>query len=201
MNKKRGGGPATPEGRLRSSQNARKHLIFANIETLPHEHQEHFERIHEALIEEFQPGTATEEIFVRRLAETHWREGRVLNAETKAIKDAEDKGESADRALERLGRYSGNLTRQFQTTLKTLKEHRAPRIETVKNEWREAVLLRDHYTRQGIDWNPADDEFVFSKEDLDRQIKFNKQWARFIQNVIIYPTTKSQDERFCPLGL
>ena len=103
--------------------------------------------------------------------------------------------------MERFGRYSGNLARQFQTTLKTLKEHRAPRLENLRNEWREAVLIRDLYQRQGIDWDPADDEFVFSKEDLDRQIKFNKQWERFIQNVIIYPTTKSQDERFFPKTL
>ena len=199
--KNHGGGPKTDAGRARSSQNARTHLIFANIETLPHEHREHFERIHEALIEQFHPQTATEEIFVRDLAETQWRKGRVLNAETKAIKHADDHGEPADKAMERLGRYSGNLTRQFQTTLKSLKEERGPRIETLKNEWREAVLLRDFYNRKGIDWDPADDEFVFSKEDLDRQIKFNKQWERFIQNIIIYPTIKTQDERFFPKTL
>ena len=97
--------------------------------------------------------------------------GRVVNGETKAIKLAEEAGESSDKATEKFGRYSGQLARQFQATLKMLKDHQAPRLEHMSQEWRQAVLLRSHFERQDIDWDPAGDEFVFSKEQLDQQIE------------------------------
>ena len=200
---KRRGGPRTDAGRARASLNACKHYIHAKIETLPNELREDFDKLHATYIEEYQPRTITEQFFVRKLAETHWREGRVLNAETKAIKEAGDKGESVDKTLERFGRYSGNLSRQYQAALKTLKEHQAPRIHQHLEDWRQAVVLREYYQNQGIDWDPADDEFVFSKEEIDRQTKFNYQWNRFCQmkNVVINSTSKSQDERFLPRSL
>jgi len=199
--KNHGGGPKTDAGKARSSQNARKHLAFANLELLPQEHQEDFQAIWDGFKEELKPRTAVEEFFVRDLAETAWRKGRVLNGETKAIKHADDNGESSDKAVEKFGRYSGNLTRQFQTTLKMLKDHQAPRLEHMSQEWRQAVLIRAHYERKGIDWDPAVDEFVFSKEQLDQQLRFNRQWEQFIKNVILYPTTKYQDERFLKKAL
>ena len=201
LNKKHGGGPVTPEGKARSSQNARKHLAFANIDLLPKEQHEDFQAVWEGYKEDLKPRTAVEEFFVRDLAETHWRKSRIINAETQAIKDAQEKGESADRACEKFGRYSGTLIRQFQTTLKLLKEHQAPRLLQMSQEWRQAVLIREHYKRQNIDWDPAVDEFVFSKEQLDQQIAFNKQWDRFVKNVIIHTTTKYQDERYLQKAL
>ena len=201
LHKKHGGGPKTEEGKHRSSRNALKHYGFAKLETLEGENREDFNTIWGALKEELKPRTAVEEFFVRDLAETQWRKGRVLNGETKAIKLAEDKGQSSEKSRELFGRYSGSLLRQFQTTLKMLKEHQAPRLEHMSQEWRQAVLIRDYYQRQNIDWDPAVDEFVFSKEQLDQQLRFNKQWAGFIKNVIIYPTTKYQDERFLKKAL
>jgi hypothetical protein len=199
--KNHGGGPKTEAGKQRSSQNARKHLAFAKLELLAQEHQDHFDGIWEAFQEELKPRTAVEECLVRNLAELQWRMGRVVNGETKAIHLAGEEGESSDKATEKFGRYSGQLGRQFQATLKMLKDHQAPRLEHMSQEWRQAVLIRDHYQRQSIDWDPAVDEFVFSKEQLDQQIRFNKQWARFVKNVIIYPTTKYQDERFLKKAL
>ena len=128
--------------------------------------------------------------------------GRVVNGETKAIKLAEEAGQSSDKASERFGKYSGQLARQFQATLKTLKDHRAPRLEHMSQEWRQAVLIRAHYQRQNIDWDPADDEFVFSKEQLDQQLRFNRQWSVVRKKkVIIFPTTKYQDERYLQKAL
>ena len=199
--KTHGGGPKTDAGRARSSQNACKHLIFSNIETLPQEHREQFQAIWDAYREEMKPRTAIEEFFCRELAEVHWRKGRVINGETQAIKQAQDKGESWDKEVERFGRYSGQLLRQYEKTLKLLKEHQAPRLEHMSQEWRQAVLIRAHYDRQGIDWDPAADEFVFSKEQLDQQLAYNRQWDKVIAKVHIYATTKYQDERFLKKAL
>ena len=195
-NKKHSGGPRTEEGKKRSSANSLKHGIFAKVAMLPGELPEQFEELHNGMIEDLKPHGTTEECLVRRLAETQWRAGRILNAETDAILKAQEKGESCDKAIERFGKYSGQLTREFQTLLKTLKDHQAKRLEVHGQEFRQAVLIRDHYTRQGIDWDPADDEFVFSKDLLDQQLRFNKQWDRVVRNVHIYATTKYQDERF-----
>ena len=199
--KNHGGGPKTDAGRARSAQNAYKHLAFANIQTLPQEHQADFQAIHDGFAEELKPRTPVEESLVRELAELQWRKGRVLNGETKAILKAEEEGKPIEKVLETYGRYSANLVRQYEKTLKVLKEHQAPRLEHMSQEWRQAVLIREHYKRQGIDWDPASDEFVFSKEQLDQQIAFNKQWARFVKNVIIFPTTKYQDERYLQKAL
>ena len=138
---------------------------------------------------------------VRRMTENQWRAGRVLNGETSDIKMAREKNESADKVIEKYGKYSGGLTREFQTTIKTLKDHQAKRLEAHGQEFRQAVLLRDYFTRQDIDWDPADDEFVFSKELLDQQLNFNKQWDKVIKNVHIYSTTKYQDERYSKKAL
>ena len=92
---------------------------------------------------------------------------RVVNGETKAIELAEEAGESSDKATEKFGRCSGQLARQFQTTLKMLKDHQARCLEDMSQEWRHAVL-RSHYQRRSTGWDPADDEFVFSKEQLDQ---------------------------------
>lgn len=198
---KHGGGPRTSEGKARSSQNARKHLAFAKLELLAQEHQEHFESIWEAFIEELKPRTPVEDCLVRELAEIQWRKGRVINGETKAIKLAEEKGQSSDKSCETFGRYSGQLGRQFEKTLQLLKEHQAPRLEHMSQEWRQAVLIYAFYERQGIDWDPADDEFVFSREQLAQQLKYNRQWDDLMDKVHIYSTTKYQDERYLKKAL
>lgn len=199
--KKHGGGPRTEEGKKRSSQNSLRHGIFSKVALLPGETQEQFDQLYEGLIEEFKPQTTSETLLVRRLAENQWRAGRVLNAETEDSQKAREKGDSTDKVVEKYGRYSASLTREFVATLKTLKEQQAISFLAVSQEYRQAVLIRDYYNRQDIDWDPADDEFVFSKELLDRQLGYNQQWDRVIKKVHIYSTTRYMDERYLKKAL
>ncbi len=137
-------GPVTPEGKARSSQNARKHGLCASFTTLPTESQAGFDELlhsHEAL---FQPDGAVECDLVRTLAILRWRLRRIPDIETAMldneviIADAEinnhfstidDIGrlgfvfrQLADRSqvLQLLIRYESSLTRVYDRTFKHL---------------------------------------------------------------------------------
>ncbi len=195
--KQRATGPRTEAGKRRSSQNAVTHGLFAKrLVLLSGETQEQFDALLEGFVQDHKPYGTTEENLVRRLAELQWRLDRVLNLEGNAIQKAIEAGETDCKFLNNFGMYSQRLSREFQSTLKTLHVEQAGRLETHGRDYRMAVLIRDHYKRQGIDWNPAADQFVFSRELLDKQIAFNRQWDCVTKNVHIYSTTKYQDEHF-----
>jgi hypothetical protein len=86
------------------------------------------------------------------------------------------------------------MSAEFQSTLKTLHDEQAPRILALSREFRLSVLLREHYRRNDIDWDPAGMGFVFSKELIDRQINANKTWDVVMRKPIIHTTTRWQDE-------
>ena len=75
-------GPATPEGKARSSQNAIKHGLTATFKVLPGESEQDFETLLEAHRTQHQPTTALEEELVRNLAVARWRLARVAALET-----------------------------------------------------------------------------------------------------------------------
>jgi len=66
--------------------------------------------------------------------------------------------------------YEQRLTRGFQSTLKTLQQMQAPRLEKRSASLNTAVELRTYFLDIDKPWNPADDGFVFSTEYLDRTI-------------------------------
>src|ERR1035438_5799392 len=81
-------GPRTEEGKQRSSQNAIKHGLFAKLLLLPGESQEQFDALLNGFKENHKPHGATEDSLVYRLAEIHWRLGRIPNLEALAIEKA-----------------------------------------------------------------------------------------------------------------
>ena len=196
------GGPRTDEGKQRSSQNAIKNGLFTrDLVLLAGETQEQFDKLHEGYKDDHKPRTTTEESMVYRLTLLDWRLARIPNLEGKVIVKAEETGDVECKGLDKFALYSQRLTKEFQTTLKGLHDEQAKRLEAFSQEWRQSVLLRDYFNRQGIDWDPASDEFVFSKERLDQQLAFNQQWDKVIENVIIYSTMKYQDERYSKKAL
>ena len=62
--------------------------------------------------------------------------------------------------------------------------------------YRMAVHFLDHCQRNNIPWDPSEEGFVFSKETLEKQLKFNQDWAKVGQTIHFYPTTKEADERW-----
>ena len=78
---RRGGGPRTVLGKLRSKCNARKHAIFAEVVVLPSESRAQFDRLWSGLREDFAPLSSREEKLVEMLAVIRWRQRRWLIAE------------------------------------------------------------------------------------------------------------------------
>ena len=81
-NAKRSTGPQTPEGKARSSQNARKHGLFARDTLLPGEDPQEFLQLIADLEQELEAGSGFERRLVRHIADTEWRMRRLVRLET-----------------------------------------------------------------------------------------------------------------------
>ncbi len=84
-NAKRSTGPRTPEGKARSSQNARKHGLFARDAVLPDENPEDFLQLIADLEQELEVGSPFERRLVCHIANTEWRMLRLVRLETGAL--------------------------------------------------------------------------------------------------------------------
>ena len=81
-NAKRSTGPQTTEGKARSSQNARKHGLFARDTLLPGEDPQEFLQLIADLEQELEVGSGFERRLVRHIADTEWRMRRLVRLET-----------------------------------------------------------------------------------------------------------------------
>jgi hypothetical protein len=106
INGAKSNGPLTPEGKLRSSQNAVKHGLLGRAVVLRWESQELFDSFHESFRAHYQPENDREACLVEELVAAKWRlrrlwgiETRLLAAETDSMqKELEAKYENIDLA-------------------------------------------------------------------------------------------------------
>ena len=84
-NAKQSTGPRSPEGKARSSQNARKHGLFARDAVLPDENPEDFLQLIADLEQELEAGSPFERRLVHHIACTEWRMRRLVRLETGAL--------------------------------------------------------------------------------------------------------------------
>ena len=133
------GGPKTPEGKAVSRMNARKHGIFAVVDTL--DDLKELRAIEDEFFESIQPRNRLERDLVVRLARTYLRLKRCATAEAEShrrawrVTDGPD-GEARDVDLESLrrtvrifGRYDRTLTNRFYSILDQLEGLRSGRGE------------------------------------------------------------------------
>jgi hypothetical protein len=127
-------GPVTPEGKQRSSQNARKHNFFTNIALLPDEDQDEFNALLADFTEEHKPTTPTERRYVREMADAELRLRRVRdyaarlqcsqidmnNLTHNPMADAFQKLAENSNTLQLCLRYERHFQRQFDSALKML---------------------------------------------------------------------------------
>ena len=196
IDKNRSTGPKTDEGKLRSSKNSLKHGLFSKLALMPGESMEAFQALHDTYKDDHQPRTSTEETLVHTLAMITWKLRRLDNLEGVAMEKAPENGNLDGKFLNNYGLYAQRMHSIFEKTLKTLHTEQHPRLEAEGENWRAAVLLHDFYKRANIPWDPASDEFVFSRELLDKQLLFNQRWHNFMFHPHIYATTKLQDMRY-----
>ena len=150
-------GPKTSEGKARSSQNARKHGLYASFDVLPGEAQPTFDQLLAAFVKIYQPEGAIECELVRSLAIVRWRLRRIAALESSimtnqlALDDEEiDEKFSAIDDLGRLGfvfqtlsdrsqvvslliRYEASLSRVYDRTSKHLRALQKLRNEPISS--------------------------------------------------------------------
>ena len=113
-------GPRTPDGKAAVRQNAFRHGLSATYPLLSDEHDDAFESIHTALIEENEPVGVNEEILVYKMAEHFFFQRRA----TWLVADeiiALQQGDPA-RPLALMLRYHGTADRGFNRSLHDLRK-------------------------------------------------------------------------------
>ncbi|HEX3685523.1 MAG TPA: hypothetical protein VHU83_23520 [Bryobacteraceae bacterium] len=84
-NSQKSTGPASPEGKARSSRNSFKHGLYSKDLVLPNEDPAELDQLRASLRAEHQPINTTEDMLVNDLAENFWRLRRMREFETRAM--------------------------------------------------------------------------------------------------------------------
>jgi hypothetical protein len=164
-------GPRTAEGKSRSSQNALRHGLLSRTPVLPSEDQAAYEHHCRQFFDEYRPATPTESQLTQELADTAWRLNRIPALEANLLKRAGQAMEvdiaEATRTLSMLGLHGARLSRQFQKTLQQLREIQADRLARRERDLKDAAAVSEVHKHQGIPYDPAQDGFVFSRDEID----------------------------------
>ncbi len=179
-------GPRTPAGKQRSSLNALRHGLTAASPVIPFEDPAAYESHRRQFFAEYQPATPTETQLVQELIDTSWRLNRIPLLEAEVLHRAASPSTHADeqtravdqeiafdivdahRLINNLSIQSQRLSRQFQKALETLREIQSGRREREHRQIKDAAALLELHKHKGLPWEPADDGFVFSKDEVER---------------------------------
>ena len=114
-------GPRTPEGRARSSQNARTHGLTArDVIVEPHEREE-FEQFLNRYQTDVAPQDAVQLSVFDDLVAAAWDLRRIRRMQVRACSDTTRTAEQLEKDLDRLYRYKTCIERTFHRSLKELK--------------------------------------------------------------------------------
>jgi hypothetical protein len=160
-------GPRTEAGKQRSSLNALRHGLTARTAVLPSEDPAAYEQHCRKLRDEYQPVNETESLLLQQLADTSWRLNRIPLLEAELF--AQDYSpETLIPLLASLGLHSARLARQFEKTLSQLRAIQYHRREGELRDLKDAAAILEHHKHKGIPWEPSDNGFVFSKDQVER---------------------------------
>jgi hypothetical protein len=191
-------GPRTAAGKQRSSLNALTHGLTSRDPVLATESPAAYQRHRRQFFEEYQPATPTETQLTQELIDTAWRLNRIPSLETALLHRAANPPSDqaaidfdivdAHRALATLGLHGQRLSRQFQKTLENLREIQSDRRREQERELKRAAAVLEMHKRKGIPYNPAQDGFVFSSDQIEafsqRMLHLNE--SRQIEHVLFH---------------
>jgi hypothetical protein len=116
-------GPKTPEGKARSSQNARTHSLTARELVVQQHEREEFEQMLAAYHDDLQPAGMLEMALFNQLVHSAWNLRRVHILEAEIFNGSADPlaDEAQDRRLDRLARYAKRFESSFYRALRELR--------------------------------------------------------------------------------
>jgi hypothetical protein len=189
-------GPRTDSGKQRSSLNALRHGLTAACAVLPSEDRTAYDAHCRGFFGEYQPATPTETQLTQELADTAWRLNRIPLLEAALLDRADLDIVDAHRALATLGLHYQRLSRQFQKAVDHLREIQSERRREQEREIKRAAALLELHKRKGIPYDPAQDGFVFSRDQIEahtqRLMRLNE--SRQIEYVLFQMQPPSQRE-------
>ncbi|HEY6347109.1 MAG TPA: hypothetical protein VIY49_36930 [Bryobacteraceae bacterium] len=178
-------GPVTQEGKRRVSLNALRHGLTGHTVVLPSEdlaaYQKHCGQFHT----ELKPQGLLESRCVQTIADTYWRLDRIramenslfglaVSEETEmspdplldcALAQAKSLEQHSD-LLTRLSLYEHRLNRTLEKTKAELKQLQKERVEAREKALIDAGEIANLKEALHQPWNPREDGFEFSAEDL-----------------------------------
>jgi hypothetical protein len=170
-------GPRTDSGKQRSSLNALRHGLTAATAVLPSEDQAAFDAHRRSFFDEYQPATPTETQLTQELADTAWRLNRIPFLEADLL-SRNPSPQTLIPQLATLGLHYARLSRQFQKAVDKLREIQAERREAQERDLKRATGLQELHKRKGITYDPSQDGFVFSNQQIEdfaqRRMRLNE---------------------------
>ncbi len=171
-------GPRTEEGKARSSTNAVTTALTGRTVLLPSDDPARYQHHVEQYEKEFQPATEREAVLVQSLADTDWRLLRIPVLEMSLYKRGREEGVSEldtflkyEKQLRNLQLQEGRLRRHREKDLAELRQLQTDRIAEEKLQLQDAAMLYTAAQRDGKSWDPADDGFEFSLEDVQAYLR------------------------------
>jgi hypothetical protein len=163
-------GPRTEAGKQRSSLNALRHGLTACTAVLPTEDPETYQRHIQQFLDEYAPANPTETQLVHEIANTAWRLNRIPFLESELF-SLNPTPQTLIPQLATLGLHGSRLSRQFQKAVEQLRDIQEERHRLERRQLTEAAELFIRHQRKELPWEPADDGFVFSKEQIERHAR------------------------------
>ncbi len=163
-------GPRTESGKQRSSLNALSHGLTARTAVLPTEDPEAYQRHIQQFLAEYAPATPTETQLVHELADTAWRLNRIPFLEAELLSQNPNP-QSVIPQLATLGLHGSRISRQFEKALDQLRYIQDERRRLERRQLNEAAEIFFRHQHKGLPWEPSDDGFVFSKQQVERHAR------------------------------
>ena len=193
-------GPKSTAGKQRSAVNALRHGLTGQVIVLPTDDLTAYQKHTQAFHAEYLPQGPTETHLAQTLADAAWRLNRLRAMETNRLAlglnahvDRTETGHpqaddalatavgTADhiRQLAILSVHESRLTRQFDKTLTQLRTLQAERKAHHQTELKAAASLLQHHEEQTTTpYNPQDDGFVFSTQEIESYIRLQRRKNR-----------------------
>ncbi|MGH9614620.1 MAG: hypothetical protein ACRD4P_16250, partial [Bryobacteraceae bacterium] len=174
-----------------SSLNAIRHGLTAQAVVMPSENIAAYQRLIASYFDDLKPNGAIERQFVQTLADTAWRMNRIRVIENNlfAFGSMEDsRAAHADpeiraslamtsalsthcRELATISLHEQRLSRLYERTLNQLRELQAARRDQEVTAMANAANLRKFHEMNNLPYDPAEDGFVFSIQEIDSHIR------------------------------
>jgi len=187
--------PAPRKASSAPALNAFRHGLTGQTVVISPEDQKSHSGFCRGFFDDYKPEGALEHQLVQIIANCLWRLNRItaneqsllsldtIQCEEDHIKATDDRAVTACasarsfemhvKTLANLTLYEQRIARQFERTLKLLKETQAERKRQQASDLHDAVMLKEYHDElqaqqpQPVPYNPADDQFVFSNGMLE----------------------------------